>query len=74
MVVDAAVVVVEVVVDHVRHRQGPVLHQRLQHELLVARAVVAAQVGVVADEGAGAAGVGGAEVVLVGRGGGGRGC
>lgn len=66
MVVDAALVVEEVVVDHVGHGHGSPRHQGLHHEVLAAPAVVSAEEGVVADVGASAGRVGGARVVLEG--------
>lgn len=64
VVVDSSLVAVEVVVHHVGNRQGPVLHQGLQHQLFITGAVVPAQILVVAHVGAAAAGVSIACVVL----------
>lgn len=64
MVVNPPLVALEVAVDHESHRQRPVLHKGLQHELLVAGSIVPSHVLIVFDVGAAAAGVSFARVIL----------
>lgn len=57
VVVDAAVVVPEVVINLEGHGDGSRFDQGLQHELFVASSVVSADVDVLADVGLGACGI-----------------
>lgn len=64
VVVDAALVTVEIVVHLKGHGEGPCGDQVLQHGLFVASSVISAHVDVLADVGAGAGRVRYAQVIL----------
>lgn len=64
VVVNAAVIVVEVIIHHEGDGDGARRHQCLQHQLLVAGSIVAAHVTVIADIGAGTRRVRDARIIL----------
>lgn len=64
VMVDPSLVVMEVIINHISHGHRSFCNKGVQHELLVARSVVAAHVFVLAHVGARATGVRIARVVL----------